>query len=704
MQSERFTGLIRLLPTFLAGMFFSMFFLMDKLVLAATLLLCFLLFLSTKIIIRKNKQFSFRWMYAIFIHAAIFSCASLVSSQKSEITFTDHFSKTASTDAFVCVVNESPVNKGNNWRFEVEISSLFQGNKLNRVKGKCLMYIRKDSSLSLPEYGDELLFLKKPLEVKPPLNPGAFDFQAWLRNREIYHQVFLKSDEFCIMRKGEGSQIMRIAISWRNYLLGAIRNSGITGQEEAVLSALILGQDDDIDSDLRQSYSTAGVMHILAVSGMHVGLIYAALCLLIQFPGKKKNLKWVKSIFLITCLWFYAMLTGLSPSVLRAAMMLSFLVIGISLERSSNPLNILAASAICLFLIFSPNLILSAGFQLSYIAVGGILFLYKPLHSVFTPKSWLLSQVWSILSVSIVAQVATFPLSIFYFHRFPNYFLLSNLLVIPLGTFVIFGGIIVLFVSWYSPLNLFLGKILSFLIHALNTSVTTLGGLPGSSTDSIYLSLSGMCLLYLAIIFLSNYFLKIKPVYLLCFFCAMLAFYACCLFGKVRSINQEFMIVYNAPRQTYIQFFKGREVLSICDSLLSTNAALRKRISENYMLERGVTTEKIISLKDLPADILIDQDIAVKIPFIQSGSEKMYLLTKSNEKLKPDSALLDYVIINSNPGIAPDKWLEGVSCKTIIADASNSPWKIKAWKTVCEEREIRFVNIVESGAFIHSIN
>ncbi len=700
MQSERYTGFIRLLPAFLSGIFFSMCFVADNLVLLIVLLSIFLSLLSLKIFIKPNKQFSLRWMYGLLIHFAIFLCACLISSLKSEITFSNHFSKTDSVDGFICVLNESPANKANNWRFEVEISHILQGKKQKTVKGKCLIYLRKDSTLSLPEYGDELLFFKKPLDVKAPLNPGAFDFQGWLRNREIYHQVFLKSDEFCILRKEQGPTIMSTAISWRNYLLSAIKNSGISGQEYAVLSALILGQDDEIDAELRQSYSTAGVMHILAVSGMHVGLIYAALCMLIQFPGKKKKLKWLKTIFLILCLWFYAMLTGLSPSVLRAAMMLSFLVIGISLGRSSNPLNILAASAICLFVIFSPRLILSAGFQLSYMAVAGILFLFKPLHALYISKSWLFSQVWSILAVSIVAQLATFPLSIYYFHRFPNYFLLSNLLVIPLGTIVIFGGIIVLLFSWCLPVNLFLGKMLSFIIQLLNNCVAFLGELPGSSTDSIYISLIEMSLLYLAIIFLVNYLLKIRPVYFLYFFSTMLVFYAYFLFEKKRSTHQQFIVIYHVPRQTYIQFFNGREVISICDSLLAANVFLRKRISENYMLERGVTTEKIISLKDLSADILIDQDIAVKIPFIQSGSEKMYLLTKSNEKLKPDSALLDYVIINSNPGIAPDKWLEGVSCKTIIADASNSPWKIKAWKAVCEEREIRFVNIAECGAFI----
>ncbi|TAH41539.1 MAG: ComEC family competence protein [Bacteroidetes bacterium] len=700
MQSERLTGIIRLLPAFLGGIFFSMYFQPANQFLLILLLVSLAAFAAANFFLNARNSYSYRWLSGILIHLSIFTCAALVSSLKKEITFKNHFSKNIQADAFLAELSESPLNKGNNFRFEVEISTLKIGSDLHNVNGKCLVYVRKDSSLINLEYGDQIVFLKRPLDIKAPLNPGAFNFQSWLRNKQIYHQVFLKSSEFIIIQKEQGSAFMRTAISWRNYLLKAIRKAGITGQEEAVLSALILGQDDEIDSELRQSYSTAGVMHILAVSGMHVGLIYAALCLLIRFPGKNRKFKWIKTVFLIICLWFYAMLTGLSPSVLRAAMMLTFLVVGISLGRSSNPLNILSASAICLFIIFSPNLIHSAGFQLSYLAVGGILFLYKPLHSIYIPKTWLTSQIWSILAVSLVAQVATFPLSLYYFHRFPNYFLLSNLLVIPLGTVVIFGGIIVLFFSWWPFVSLFLGKVLSTLIYMLNSSVAFLGNLPGSSTDSVYLSLAGMSLLYVSIILLTYYFLKVRPWYFLSFLLVMLFFYTLLLTTNFRSMQQKFMLVFHCPKQTYIQFFQGRNVISVCDSLLASNAASRQRISENFMLERGVLNELIISSENGFNECRMYRDLIINLPFIQFGKDKLFLLSGSTAKYKPDSDSLDYVLVSLNPKVKPESWLEGVKCKTLIVDASNSPWKIEAWKLACERRGISFINVTESGAFI----
>ncbi len=332
--------------------------------------------------------------------------------------------------------------------------------------------------------------------------------------------------------------------------------------------------------------------------------------------------------------------------------------------------------------------------------MGGILFLFKPLHSIYVPKTWIASQVWSILAVSMVAQIATFPLSLYYFHRFPNYFLLSNLLVIPLGTIVIFGGIIVLFFSWWPLVALFLGKFLSFLIQLLNTSVSMLGNLPGSSTESIYLSMLGMSLLYFAIIIMANYFLKVRPLYFLYFLFVLIIFHGFILIEKSRSMQQKFMIVYHSPRQSYIQFFQGRKVISICDSLLSTNALLRKRVSENYLLERRVSDEIIVSTRRLSSGTDIYGDLIVRMPFVQFGRDRMYILFADNEKLKPDSSLLDYILVSSNPKVKPDSWLEGVKCKTVIVDASNSAWKIDAWKTACEKRGIAFVNVAESGAFI----
>ncbi len=699
MGGGNYTGIIRIVPAFLCGMFLAMYYKPDYFLLCTFLSFPLLILLGLKFLIKSQQQYSWRWLTGVCIQVAVLFSAALLTVLKSEISYTNHFSKNNSSDAYMCIINEAPIVKGKNLRFEVQITGVKSGKEWLEVQGRCLVYVRTDSSLAFPEYGDKLLFLKAPQLVAAPMNPEVFDFQAWLRNREIYHQVFLKSGEMFIESHGHGNYFMTKAVEWRSYLMQALRNSGIEGQEDAVLSALILGQDDEIDQELRQRYAAAGVMHILAVSGMHVGLIYAALRALLKFPSRKRKHNWYKAGILILCLWFYAMLTGLSPSVLRASMMLSFLVAGISLGRSISPLNILAASAICLFMVFSPALILSAGFQLSYLAVGGILFLYKPLHSAYTPKTWLGSQVWSITSVSIVAQLATFPLSIFYFHRFPNYFLLSNLLVIPLATLAIFAGIVVLLLSWWRDVAMFLGKILSTMLCFLNESVGTIGQLPGASSEGLYLSKLATGILYVSIIFLALFLLKIRPKHFLHFLLLIIVFFSWHLFENYQSIRQSFWIVFHVPKHTYIQFVQGTSVITLSDSSLNEDAPQRKRISENYILERGIEAENNMSLIGEDGQDKTMGELQIRLPFLKFKGERIYVLQEKNKFLKPASSFIDFIIVSGNPILSVEKWLEGVHVKTVIADAGNSYKTIEHWEKECLKRGIRFVNISKSGAF-----
>jgi competence protein ComEC len=698
MSDGSYTGIIRVIPAFLAGVFLGMNIPFAFFLPATLLLISFILLISFSLFVNPKKQYAFRWFPGSIIQAAVFVSGVLITHLDSEIVLKNHFSKIEFADSFVCVPNEEPIRKGANLRFEAEVRMLKVAGIWKETSGKCLVYIKSDSISSAPNYGDKLLFLKQPARVKSPMNPGTFNFQAWLENRQIYHQVFLKHDEFICVEKDQGNYLMSTAIRWRKQLLRSISNAGIHDQEKAVLSALILGQDDEIDPELRNNYSTAGVMHILAVSGMHVGLIYAALCALLKFPGSRRGLRLFKAGVLLACLWFYAMLTGLSPSVLRASMMLSFIVVGISLERAANPLNILAASALCLFLIFSPALILSVGFQLSYLAVAGILFLYKPLHSIYVPKSWLSSQVWSILSVSVVAQLATFPLSIYYFHRFPNYFLLSNLVVIPIGTIVIFGGISVLIFSWWNDLSLLLGYVISALTRFLNECVSFLGSLPASSTDELYIPVFSMLLLYMAIVFISLYLAKIRVRYLMIFFLIMMIYYSLQLKEKYRAIQQNFGIIYHSPRYSFFQFVQGTHIVSVADDSIVLDEAKRLRLSEGFKLEKRIESEKIIKLSDESSEEKYG-GLHIRLPFIEFNKKKIFVLNPDHRNRKPADSL-DYILITANPKLKPQEWLDGINCETIIADLSNPPWTIKSWKEECKKRGIHFIDISTSGAYI----
>jgi competence protein ComEC len=228
----------------------------------------------------------------------------------------------------------------------------------------------------------------------------------------------------------------------RDFFLTLIEQHVKTKDELAVASAIMLGYRDYMNADIVQAYASSGALHVLSVSGLHVGVLFLALQFLLQWMDKYRQLKWVKVLLVLAVMFFYAVLTGLSPSVLRAVVMFSFFVIAKAINRDNNMYNVLGIS--CLLLLFwNPYLITEVGFKLSYLAVLGIVVLYPILQPLLTFKNKLLKGAWSITCLSIAAQIATFPISLYYFHQFPNLFLISNLIIIPASDFVLYLGMLI---------------------------------------------------------------------------------------------------------------------------------------------------------------------------------------------------------------------------------------------------------------------
>ncbi|MBA4323416.1 MAG: competence protein, partial [Odoribacter sp.] len=352
----------------------------------------------------------------------------------------------------VADISEPPVEKENTFKLVVEVRNIKDSTTWKEVSGKAIIYLQKDSFSSGLHYGDRLFISSDFSEVRSPQNPSEFNYKKYLSNRFVYHQSYVKSGKWKLVSRDHGNIFMTAAINIRNLFLGIFRDNKITGREYAVSSALILGYTDKIDPELMKDYSNVGVIHILSVSGMHVGVIFLVLNYLLFFFEKFRHGKIIKTIILLLLIWLYAMITGLSPAVLRAAAMFSFIAAGRSFNRQVNIFNSLAASAFLLLMI-NPFFLADVGFQLSYLAVVGIIIIQPFLSSLWYPGNWFLKQAWGITVVSVAAQIATFPLSIMYFHQFPNYFLVSNLIVIPFSNFIIYSGMLVLFtapIGWLS--------------------------------------------------------------------------------------------------------------------------------------------------------------------------------------------------------------------------------------------------------------
>ncbi len=395
--------------------------------------------------------------------------------------------------SYVAAVRSVPEAKAKSWKIEIEVQAIKTKSWLP-AEGKVMLYVARDSLPMNWKYGDRILVKGSPVPLKGPSNPGEFDYKRFLSFRHIYHQQFVRPPFVQWLASADRKGFMYYALEMRVWASQQIQQHINGSQAQAVASALVLGVTDGLDSDLLNAYAASGAMHVLAVSGLHVGIIYGLLLLLLKPFSKMKGSAWLIAGTSLLCLWGFAFVTGLSPSVLRAVTMFSFVALAKPFSRRTTMYNTLAASAFAL-LLYNPYLILSVGFQLSYGAVVGIVYLQRPIYQLWNIRSRVGDWVWQITCVSLAAQIATFSLGLLYFHQFPVYFLVSNLFVIPLSTAVLVLGIVLLSFSFVPPVAWAVGKLMQALVYLLNQTVYITEQLPYSLINDIHISTSQCWLL-----------------------------------------------------------------------------------------------------------------------------------------------------------------------------------------------------------------
>ncbi len=471
----------------------------------------------------------------------------------------DEQSVPAREGIYLAEISGQPAVRKKTVRMTAEIFACDSFGRLTRGEGRSLLYMQLAPEVVMLRTGDLVVFSGKPSMLPGPVTPGAFDMRKYYGRQGIRSQVYVTQAKWRFLSGPSGFSVRRAAGEIRDRLLTILHENQVTGEEFAVAGALLLGYVSEIDKDLLQDYSSSGAMHILSVSGMHVGVIYLFLEFMIGLAGRRYRQRpwttWIKTAVMIVSIWAYAVITGLSPPVQRAAIMLGMIILGKSLKRQPEILNILAAS-LFLILISDPFLVLDVGCQFSYLAVAGIVLLYKPVYDLYVTSRWFPDKVWSLVAVSIAAQLATFPLGLYVFHQFPNYFLLTNLLAVPLSSLIIYTGILLLAlgsVPWLGPLT---GKALSLMVWLLNQVVRMIDSLPGSVTRGIFLTLPDLFLLYALILFFFLYFLKKKKIWLFLFLSALILVSASRLVRRVSNNVRTEILVYHG-KTTNIDFHLG---------------------------------------------------------------------------------------------------------------------------------------------------
>lgn len=581
------------------------------------------------------------------------------------------------TCRLIVVLQEPPVKKTNSWKAEAEVMAVMNDHNIQPVRGRIFLYFREQPPL---RYGDRLLVHTALRPIKGMGNPGEFDYGRYCSYRNIFHQAYLRHSQWQPLPGTEKNWLNDRLFRAREFCLHTLRTYIPHREEYGIAQALLIGYREELDKEIVQAYTNTGVVHIIAISGLHLGLIYVTLLQLLQWLPKKRWMEVLKALLLISVLWAFSLLTGASASVLRSAVMFTTIAVGqFMISRHTNIYNTLAAAAF-LLLCYNPYFLLDAGFQLSFLAVAGIILCYRPVYDWWMIKNKWMDKLWQMVAVSLAAQIFTWPVCLYYFHQFPNLFLLANIVAVPLSTILLYGEILLMCFAAMPLIAGWIGKLLGWGIAAMNTLIQWIDHIPGAVTNNIYVDMMQTICLYGMTAALCAWLLaKWKAgCYWLLGISALFAGWVASV--RISAKQQHRLIVYHAPRQTAIEYVHGQKSTLYADSV--------------HLLQRYVPPAhafyRIRHFSYSPHGELIS-----------FGGKTLLTLTRPLPGKPPENRIrINYILLSHNSKVDISRLEDFFIYETVIFDASNAPFLIRKWKNACNELPLRCFSVPDEGAFV----
>ena len=644
-----------------------------------------------------NRRYGLRWFTGLIIYVMMFLCGVCLTGLKMHHQYAGPGNRLTDNGQaiFAGMVSEPVQEKAKTCKTILTLQACYN-DSLMPADGKVLAYFRKDSLACSLEYGDMILFSTRIQEVEGPKNPEEFDYKKYLSTRSVHLMCFLAEPDW--IKSGKAAPgIKGYAYQVRRKALHIFQGQGLTGQHYAIASALMLGVKDSLDRELYQSFANAGAIHILCVSGLHVGIIFIIISNLMKFLKRHSYGNVLRVFIVLLTIWAYAMITGFSPSVLRAATMFSIISIGSNLRRTVPVYNTLAASAF-LLLAINPFFLMSVGFQLSYCAVAGIFAFQKSIYRIWVPGNFILDKIWQITTVSISAQLSTFPLAMFYFHQFPNYFILTNILVIPLSGLIIYLGITSLALSWIPAVAEVVAYIFSLLLKGLCKAVFIINEIPGVVSENIYIGQPETILIYLLILILYRFFIRRKKQSIFAMLILLIALFSVFAYRKAENLMQKRIVVYHIRNHTAMDFISGNTAYFLCDSAVLNDTVAISYAARNYRLKHGV--KNVIPIILRPDMEFSNDELYVKANFIQFFDKKLMLLNRGCTSINPAGKIcLDYLIVSGSPDFPKPFPVSNLDPELVIIDASNKWYVSENWVNDCKESGMSYHDVRTFGAF-----
>lgn len=639
------------------------------------LLLCSLLLLFFHFMSRKKDDFKIIFGVSALLSSFLLGISTSVIHRETyrPLHYTNQLKDYETPHFIELVVNEKLKNTKKNTRY---ISTIISVDKQQSF-GKIILNIKKPNQIDSIKIGAELNVIGILYKNRGSFNPNQFDYGKYLENQEIYAQVYANETQIKII--GKQKTIWSQFSNFRTKIIENLTLSNFKKEELNILIALLLGQQQDISPEILKDYQYAGAVHILSVSGLHVGFILMFITFLLKPLSNSKRNAILKLAVILISLWTYGILAGLSASVVRSVTMFSFVAIGIHLRRTVNIFHTLLVSMF-LILLWKPSFLFDVGFQLSYLALFFILWLQPLLSNIWHPKNKIVQYIWDIVTVSTAAQIGAMPLSIYYFHQFPGLFFVTNIIVLPMLGIIMIVGLIAIIIASFGVVPFFIAKPLEFLIEFLNSIIHWVATFEDFIIKNISFNKEMLIASYLVIIFCVLWFKKKEFKTLFLTLISIVLLQCIFIYSKFKTENAHELIVFNATKHSIITERKNDLVTVFSnDSILETidnNLAIQSYLVGNFC--------KIKATKNI-GNLLYFKN--KKILIIDSSSI-------FSEKIKPD-----ILIITNSPKLNLKRLLSKWKPEQVVVDGSNYKSYSRLWEATCRKEKIPFHNTNEKGFY-----
>lgn len=621
---------------------------------------------------KSNKDFIQKPYFAACTFLLAFFTGILSFTLHYEPNQQKHYSHFLESDDTIIegIISERLKPNDYNEKYYLKVQSVNQ----KPATGKILLMAGRGKTSSL-HAGDKILIASIPQPIPKPLNPYQFDYASYMAKQNVFDQLTLRDN---YIKAGQVNNLDYYLESFRRTLMGSFSIHGYTTETTNIINALLLGQRQDLNKEIATSYTDSGVVHILAISGLHIAILFYILNLILK-PLKRLHKRGylLQLILILSFLWMFALISGLSASVVRSVVMFSFISIGLYLNRNASIYNSIAVSALFLLLI-NPNYLFDAGFQLSYLAVIAIVAMQPFYKNIRISKYKAVNYFADVCIVSLVAQIGVLPLSLYYFNQFPLLFLLANIVVIPLSNIVLMLGILVLALNFISAdIAIFIGKALKFLIQSMNSFTVWIASFDSLIIKDIPFTFVLTIVLYAALIAFILWLYNKSYRQTLVLLCFVLFFQITFTTTKWDSATRDELILFNNRKQTLIASkSKDGVIIYSNDSL-----ALESRVIKTYSKES------------------FNPELAhIPLPNVLWFNRQKILLIDSSGGY-PKTIKPDILIVTQSPKINFDKTLLELKPVKVVADATNYKSYIKRWKASCKKHNIPFHATTEQGFY-----